>query len=382
MEWQKKEKDITAEEILEMCKDTSEIFASKVTNNFVSGMAAYKTSEALVNEVEFWQWLKANFPKQLTDVESIKTLFTEKPGWITNIQGKGYEWDSVNFLRGKLNNFFSRFELGINPTQEGIDIIEKNIFTGKEISEIQNKAYFGKSNPNLSNTPKTAKVMTNIEKVEYAEGKGYNTEGFMTADEGKKIAKKRFEDAKTGEINFDYNWKNVGMAMGKAGLIGGAVGLGLEAVFSYRKFKNGELSKEEYFKEIFKTGGSSALVSAGTAGIMIPIAAKVAVFGATKLINIPVSIAISVGLNKIVAPAFGRGEYKKILAEAKYYNDMNNAYEDIVKVMLISFTEYENFIENIVIHERERILLQEETDDLKERNKNIDSALEKLYSSI
>ena len=382
MEWQKKEKGITAEEILEMCKDTSEMFASKVTNNFTSGMAAYKTSEALVNEVEFWQWLKANFPKKLTDVETIKTLFTEKPGWVTNIQGKGYEWDSVNFLRGKIDNFLSKFELGINPTQEGIDIIEKNIITGKEIGTIQNKAYFGSSKLDLSNTPKTAKVMTNIENVKYAEGKGYDTKGFMTAEEGKKIAKKRFEDAKAGNINFDYNWKNIGMAMGKAGLIGGTVGLGLEAVFSYRRFKNGELSKEEYFKEILKTGGNSAIVSAGTAGIMIPITAKVTVLGTTKLINIPASIVISVALNKIVAPVFGRGEYKKILSEAKYYNDINNAYEDIANVMLISFSEYENFVENIVAHEKERILLKEETDDLKEKNKDMDSALEKLYSSI
>ena len=102
----KNENNITAEEILEMCKDTSEIFASKVTNNFISGMAAYKTSEVLVNEVEPWQWLKANFPKKLTDVETIKTIFTEKPEWIKNIQGKGYEWDYVNHLRGKFGNFF------------------------------------------------------------------------------------------------------------------------------------------------------------------------------------------------------------------------------------------------------------------------------------
>ena len=204
----------------------------------------------------------------------------------------------------------------------------------------------------------------------------------MNAEEGKKIAEKRFEDARTGNINFDYNWKNIGTAMGKAGMIGGAVGLGLEAVFSYRRFKNGELSKEEYFKEILKTGGSSAVVSAGTAGIMIPIAAKITVLGMTKLINIPASIAISATLNKIVAPAFGKGEYKKILSEAKYYNDVNNAYQDIVKVMLISFNEYENFIEEAVAYEKERIQLSEETDNLREKNKNIDSALEKLYSSI
>ena len=115
---------------------------------------------------------------------------------------------------------------------------------------------------------------------------------------------------------------------------------------------------------------------------MIPVAAKITVLGMTKLINIPASIAISATLNKIVAPAFGKGEYKKILSEAKYYNDVNNAYQDIVKVMLISFNEYENFIEEAVAYEKERIQLSEETDNLREKNKNIDSALEKLYSSI
>ncbi|MDU1911936.1 hypothetical protein [Fusobacterium sp.] len=378
----KNENNITAEEILEMCKDTSEIFASKVTNNFISGMAAYKTSEALVNEVEFWQWLKANFPKKLTDVETIKTLFTEKPEWIKNIQGKGYEWDYVNYLRGKFGNFFSKFELGTNPTQKGVDIVEKGFFNEKIKNTFQNKAYYGKANPDLSNTPKTAIVITNSEKVEYSRNKGYKTEGFMNAEEGKKTAEKRFEDAKVGNINFDYNWKNISMTMGKAGIMGGALGLGLETIFSYRRFKNGEITKEEYFKEILKTGGSSAVVSAGTAGIMIPVAAKITVLGMTKLINIPASIAISATLNKIVAPAFGKGEYKKILSEAKYYNDVNNAYQDIVKVMLISFNEYENFIEEAVAYEKERIQLSEETDNLREKNKNIDSALEKLYSSI
>lgn len=378
----KNENNITTAEILEMCKDTSEIFASKVAKRFALGMTAYGVSETLVNEVEFWQWLKANYSKKLTDVESIKTLFTEKPGWISNIQGKGYEWDYVNHLRGKFDNFLSKFELGTNPTQKGVDIVEKGFFNGEIKNTFQNKAYYGKVNPDLSNTPKTTTVITNSEKVEYSRNRGYKTEGFMTAKEGEKIAKERFENAKAGNINFDYNWKNISMTMGKAGIIGGMLGLGLETIFSYRRFKNNEITKEEYFKEILKTGGSSAVVSAGTAGIMIPVAAKVTVLGMTKLINIPASIAISATLNKIVAPAFGKGEYKKILSEAKYYNDVNNAYQDIVKIMLISFNEYENFIEEAVAYEKECIQLSKETDNLREKNKNIDSALKKLYSSI
>lgn len=360
------------EEIINMLKDTANLYKNILIGN---------KTELLTNEVEFFKWLKGNYPNHFTSIDKIKEILS-KEGWIRNFQGKQYEWNSVNQMRGELKNIFSEFDLGLNPTQKGIDITEKNIFTGNEINTYQNKAYYGKNIPNLKNTEKNTIVITNKENIANIEKKGYKTKEYLNAEEGLKIRNDQVEKINSGEINIEYNLKNISMTMTKAALIGGAIGIGVETVCSYKKWKKGEITTDEYLKEIIISGGQSSLNATGTTGLMIPVSTKIVAKGMSKYINFPVAIAISFGLDKVIAPIFKRGDYKETLAEAKYYQNLNNLYKDLAKYVTISDKAFKDFVYEMIKQNEIYNDLEEKNLELKKSHKKINEDLEKLYNSI
>ena len=136
----------------------------------------------------------------------------------------------------------------------------------------------------------------------------------------------------------------------KGGVVGAAIGVTMEAVMSYKKYKSGELTKQEYAKEIMKSGGQFGISGAATAGITTAIAPALTAVATTlgaacPVVTIPVSIAFGVGIDKIVGPAFGRGEYKKILDDAKYYQNLMHAHDDLVQAIADSEQQFGMFIE-------------------------------------
>lgn len=139
---------------------------------------------------------------------------------------------------------------------------------------------------------------------------------------------------------------SVGSAAAKGGIAGIAIGITTETLLSYKKYKNGDLSKEEYITEIAKSGGQMGITGAATAGIMTAISIPLGAAGlATAPVTIPVSIILGAGIDKIVAPAFGRGEYKKILDEAKYYQNLAYAHDDLVRAIEMTENQFADFID-------------------------------------
>lgn len=137
----------------------------------------------------------------------------------------------------------------------------------------------------------------------------------------------------------------------KGGVAGAAIGITMETIMSYRKYKNGEITKKEYGMEIAKSGGQYGISGAVTAGITTSVAPVLtAVAGmlgvACPVVSIPVSIAIGAGIDKIIAPAFGRGEYKKILDDAKYYQNIMHAHDDLVQAIEMSEQQFAGFIDD------------------------------------
>lgn len=366
---EKKEK-----EILEMLKETSKLY----TDIFIGNQ-----TEILSDKVEFWKWIKENYPKNFMNETIIKDQVSNNLEWLKlQTQGKGYEWDFVNFKRNDIKNLFSKYELGIDPTQKGIDIIEKNIFTNKIKNTFQNKAYVSKTNPDLKNTPTDSIVVTNKEKVEYAQGKGYETESFMDKDEILKNRDDRIKDITEGKASISYTLKDISFTMGKAGAVGFVLGIGTETIASYKKWKLGEISTDEYMKKILISGGQSSLTAAGTAGLMIPVSAKIVAMGASKFINFPVAIAISTTLNKIVAPIFARGKYKEYLEEAIYYQKLDKFFKEFSKKLFSYKIEYEEFVLN-TLHQRDEFnSLMEENNHLDNKISKQNKELEKLLIKI
>ena len=183
------------------------------------------------------------------------------------------------------------------------------------------------------------------------------------------------EQAKSGKAYTNYNFQNVAGTMAKAGLIGCAIGVGVETIASYKSWKSGQLTDEEYLKEILKAGGDAGITSGLSAGIMIPVSAVVTTAGFSNILTIPVAFAVSVLVNKIIAPCFERGDYIKYLSKAKYYQNIDMVYRDLADSMQNTADQYYNFL--CFVNQQNAI-----HNELRKYSNTLDDNLNDLYESI
>lgn len=361
---------------LKMMNDTSHLISKEKAQSISHALIAYNETVHLSNDIEFWRWLGKNFPKDLSSPELIQQAALSKSRWLsTQLQGKGYEWDYMLLRRSDPLNIFSRFDAGISPTQPGIDITEYNIFSGSIKATYQNKAYLSSNNPDLHNTPKNAIIVTNREKVAFAENQGYSTEEYLDSDKITEIRDSRFKQAIKGDAVGTYSLKNVATASAKAGVIATVIGMTVETVSSYKAWKNGEITSDEYLTEIFKTGGHVGLTSGLTTAVTFKVNATLAALGASTIIAIPIAFVVSSAISKIIAPFFGHGKYKQHLAEAKYYRSLENFYRNLIDAINESTAQCEDFMKQISL-QRER------HETMKNFSIQMNSQLKDLYNAI
>ena len=373
--------ELKEEEVLKMIDDTSKLVAKKNINVLAQGAVAAQSSNALANKVEFWKWMDRNYAGSgiFSSNNSMQKYISQGVGkeqWVVKqLQGKGYEWDWMAQQRNNIKNLFNRYDAGDVANRAASDVTEMNIFTGKS-TEYQMKAYTGKSNPHLKNTPTDMTVVTNAEKVSVVQKNGYESvESYQDNQLIKKSTDSRLEEIKNGSAEPVYNFKNVGGTMAKAGLVGCVIGMGTEAVFSYKAWKKGQISDEEYLKEVLKAGGDAGVTAGITSGIMVPVTAAITAAGVSTVVTIPIAIVVGGIVNKVVAPCFGRGEYRKILSQAKYYQNLENVYDNLLISMENASNQYYNFVSSMKNQHKVNNLMKEKSLEL-----NIE--LKKLYDKI
>ena len=374
-------RDISEDDILQMIKDTSQLIGKYDINQLENAVIAAQSSNALTNNVEFWKWMGRNynssriFDSSYAMQQYINKNLNNEQWLIKQLQGKGYEWDWMVNERTNLKNVLNTYDAGDIANRAASDVTQKNIINGKT-KEYQMKAYTSKANPHLKNTPKDMTVVTNTEKVNSVKGNGYGSvEEFQDSQIISNSTNKRLEQVKDGKAYTSYNLRNVAGTMAKAGVIGCAIGIGTEAILSYKSWKSGELSDQEYFKEIIKAGGDAGITAGATEGIMIPISATITAAGASTLLTIPIAFIVGGAINKIVAPCFGRGKYKEILLNAKYYQSLEEIYNDMINSMYNASEQYYQFVNGIQIQQNTHKVL-------KQKSIEINNDLKDLYNSI
>ena len=373
--------NISENDVLEMMNDTSQLLAQFNANELSSAAIAAQNSNTLTNDVEFWKWMGRNYSKSgifnnnETMQEYIKQGIGKEEWMIKQLQGKGYEWDWMTNQRNNLKNMFNTYDAGDVANRAASDVTEKSLFSGKT-KEYQMKAYTSKSNPNLKNTPKDMTVVTNSEKVKGVKGKGYdNVDSFQDTNTIKQSTEKRLEQIKDGKAYTSYNIKNVSVTMAKAGTIGCVVGMGTESIVSYKYWKEGKLTNEEYLKEVLKAGGDAGVTASMTTGLMIPVSKVITAAGASNVLTIPITFIISNAVNKIVAPCFGRGKYREILSEARYYQNIENVYCDMLNSMENASNQYYDFVMGMATQNKNH-------EEFKAKSMDINKDLKDLYDSI
>ena len=344
----------SAEEVFSMMEDTSQIVAQENSIRLSAMGPAASESGILTDSVEFWGWMNRNYEKSghFASSESMRSYMSGTKGqqnWAKKVvQGKGYEWDWMSAQRRSFKNLFKTFDAGDVANRPGSDITIHDFLTGTD-TEQQLKAYTSENTPHLKNTPKNMTVVTNAEKAEAVKNMGYEDVVSFGDNESIQAARdSRLDDMASGKATPNYNIKNVSSTAAKAGVVGFAISAGVETIASYKKWKSGKMSTWDYIKEIMKSGGNAGMTSTFSAGIMIPVTATITMAGVSSLVTIPISFVVSTTVDKVVAPAFARGDYKKILNEANYYTSLTEFCGSLSYTMEKASAQYIGFVGQMV----------------------------------
>ena len=89
------------------------------------------------------------------------------------------------------------------------------------------------------------------------------------------------------------------------------------------------------------------------AGIMIPVTATITTAGVSSLVTIPVSFVVSAAVDKVIAPAFARGDYKKILNEATYYQSLTDFCGSLAYTMEVASAQYVGFVGQMLAQQQQ-----------------------------
>lgn len=370
----------TSEYMEMMVDDTCKIIEKDYIETLsTSGVSALKAN-VLTNEVEFWKWMDRNFEKseifrdKETMLKYIEQKSTKEQWFSKQIQGKGYEWDWMSDQRGKLSNLFKKFDAGDVSNRVGSDVTEIDLISG-QTQEYQMKAYTSGNNPSLKNTAKDNIVVTNAEKIDGVNKQGYKSQSYKTTEEIIYDRDTRVGNVKDGTVNTSYNLKNIGSVAGKAALMGCIIGMSVETIKLYGQWKKESISTKEYLTEITKTGGEQIITGGASAAIMVPISSTITVAGLSTLFTFPIGIVVGGSIEHIIAPAFGRGMYKKQFDKAIYYKNVNEAYYDLVYAMQMAQDNYYNFLLNM----KKQTIAYEQS---KQANEALNKELDDLFNRI
>ncbi len=346
--------DFSADDVFAMMNDTSQLVAQENVTRLSSTAPAASESGVLTDSVEFWSWMDRNFAKSghFSSPEKMQATLSSSAGqrnWAkTTVQGKGYEWDWMTTQRKSFKNLFKSFDAGDIANRPGSDITAHDFLSGAD-KEYQLKAYTSKNTPHLKNTPKDMAVVTNAEKVDSVSSLGYDEViSFGDVERIEKARDARLDAMAEGKASPVYTVKNVSIAMSRAGMTGFVLSASVEAISSYRSWKAGKISAQQYLKEVMKSGGNAGITASFSSGIMIPITATITTAGISSIITIPIAFTVSAAVDKIIAPAFARGDYAIILKEAKYYSSLTEYCCSLAYTMNDAAIQYESFVNQMV----------------------------------
>lgn len=374
-------------EYLEYVFDSTQLAQEYQLNIVSDAVVAADQADKLTDMVEYWKWMQRNFSKSgIFDSPQAMQIYLNsdpnKEGWLRKqLQGKGYEWDWIQTQRRNIRNVCNQYYAGDISNRPSSDVTQTNLFFTGEITENQMKAYTSGQTPHLENTSKDAtnmKIVANEEVVDKIKAKGYsNVESFQDSETINQNVEKRINQIKDGTATPLYNLRNVVATMFYTGLTGVVISASIEGFSKWKEYKSGFLSKEEYMMEIANAAGEGGVIGASTAGIMIPVSSMLTKVGLASLpITIPVAVLVSGALSKIIAPVFKRGEYRKNLLEAKYYQSIAHMTDALVFSLKDMQEQYSLFVSENYENTNIQSYLNATNTDIKHKIEVLDSFID------
>jgi len=165
---------------------------------------------------------------------------------------------------------------------------------------------------------------------------------------------------KNGEATTSITNKQLLNKIGQGTIIGGAISFSVSSITNYIQYRNGEISREEAFKEISKDTANGILTGGALSGISL--------FFPPATIGFIMGVTVGIYINKtifnILNEIYGEGGYKAILNSSGYVYGMT--------VNLLEY--YKEISKNIKTTEKNI----NETKEISQRIKNNFDVFEKL----
>lgn len=265
------------------------------------------------------------------------------------LNGTGQEIDWLEWRSGKLDNLLYKYKLPDGNTV-GYDGIKINRFTGKTVERITVKAAEGQAglhqnavdiakalekgtlNPNDSVYgidgigDEIKKVLD--KRIQLAQDQGnadlanklkdaknnLKVKEMGSVDSVKDSTKRTTDKISKGKANTTVTGAELGEKIAQGAVIGAVVSLTISGITNYIKYKNGEISGEEAFRESGEDTVKGALVGGAMGGITLFLPGGAIGFVAGMAIGMYINAVCTNVLDEV----FGKGVYEQILHSCGY----------------------------------------------------------------
>lgn len=268
-------------------------------------------------------------------VENVVEVAKDNPRALTSFESKitGYsqEVDWLRMKQGQISSLWERSNL-LSNNAAGIDGVTVSKFNGKTISRTTVKASINpmtKSSTGIQDVKKAIEKGTASEKdiifgpegTEQAARKAGLTnpvQGKNTVEQIRK-SNKNFEDKIIKrQATVSPTMQQVGEKAAQGMIVGAAVSLTISAITTYVKYKNGELTLEEAFRDVSEEGLKGAAVGGALGAITIFLPEGVIGFVG----GMAVGIYIDTTCSNILDEIYGKGAFGEILSASGYVYGM------------------------------------------------------------
>jgi hypothetical protein len=375
---------MTKKEYEEFFKTTADLAA---LNKIVSDGFHY------VDDSEFWKWM-IDIHKNGKYIGVVKTG-TDAAEWLnlhevqtrgikTVIQTRGFEWDIFSNHRSSVLdlNKLPKYNSDIVTNKIGTDVVYRNILTGQN-GVIECKAALSESGirscaKKLFNYEPNTKFAVNESVYDSAVKMGMPKERFIKIVPDSKIqsiADNRYEEAIKGNIDIGVTLSGSLKQIGNGALIGAVVSVGMSSIVNFSKYKKGEISGTDYANILLQDSLKGGLTGGSMAAINIPVQLAAKAIGVGMPVTLPVMIIVGFGLRKIIDPIFGEGDYKNIINEMVYTNDITRGFTIFAENSHRAIEMQKPFLEEMMKEEMKGKILNKIS---RETDKRIEEAIKEI----
>lgn len=285
-------------------------------------------------------------------------------GLIAKINGSGQEVDWVREQASKLSSVLEKSEL-LNKNAVGVDGVVCNRFSGKEITRVTIKATQNQSglNTNVQQVVKAIKLdrleanetvygvegtrdaldKKLVKEIEHAKKcgdeqlvqkltKAKNSIKVEESGSAETVIQNRdriLEKIKNGKAHTTVTAEQFASKVAQGAVIGAVIELTISSITSYVRFKNGEITKEEAYREIGESTAKGAITGGALSGISLFLPA-----GIVGLVGgIAVGIYISAVTKNLLDEVFGKGFYEQVLHASGYVYGTSTALVDALQTI-------------------------------------------------